>query len=268
MALDVLRECQLTGPAFSEPFVRYELEKELLRLALLPKTTGDAGESLQKSWESYRRKLRELVMRGGAFRVSNHVIEPLVLRLGYHHIEPSGEVKTREGNEPGGNSLLWVAQNQSCKLRFWCVNLDEDLDAPARRGSAYRYSHVRIAQRVLLASGERLGLLTNGVELRLLISDPARPDSQIIIKIDPDWKRSREAPDSYRLLVALASPAGVKAIPELVEKARLLQTRVTKDLRKQAREAVELFVQEVLDRPENQGQLKAIEDKSALARSL
>jgi hypothetical protein len=41
---------------------------------------------------------------------------------------------------------------------------------------------------------ERVGLVTNGVELRLLISDPARPDSQVIIKVDPGWKRSLSVP--------------------------------------------------------------------------
>ena len=58
-------------------------------------------------------------------------------------------------------------------------------------------------------------------------------------------------PDTYLLLLALASPAGVRAVPDLVDKARLQQTRVTKELRVQARQAVERFVQEVLDHPDN-----------------
>jgi len=96
-----------------------------------------------------------------------------------------------------------------------------------------------------------VGLLTNGIELRLLVSDPARPDSQVIFTLDPNWKRSRDVPDSFRLFLALASPDGVKAIPDLVEKARLQQARVTKDLRDQARQAIGRFVQEVLDHPDN-----------------
>ena len=157
-------------------------------------------------------------------------------------------METREGREDGGYLLT---APDGAKLRVWTTDLDEDLDAPAKRGQAYRFSHLRIAQRVLLATGERVGLLTNGVELRLLISDPARPDSQVIFTLDPDWKRSRDVPDSFRLLLALASPAGVKAIPDLVDKARLQQARVTKDLRDQARQAIERFVQEVLDHPDN-----------------
>src|SRR5262245_47945054 len=204
MALDLLRECTLTGPAFPEPFVRFELEKELTRANLLPKVTGEEGRMWQDAWESYRRKLRELPVRGGNIRVRNHVLEPLVSRLGYVRLETADDVHTREGQEAGG--YLLTAADNSAKLRAWCTDLDEDLEAPARRGAAYRYSHVRSAQRVLLTSGERLGILTNGVELRLLISDPARPDSQIIIPIDPVWKRSRDIPDSYRFLVALASP--------------------------------------------------------------
>src|SRR5437763_29963 len=43
-----------------------------------------------------------------------------------------------------------------------CVRPYEDLKDPSRRGRAYDYSHLRVAQRVLLAAGERLGLLTSG----------------------------------------------------------------------------------------------------------
>ncbi len=120
----------------------------------------------------------------------------------------------------------------------------------------------------MLASGERFGLLTNGVELRLLISDPARPDSQVIIPVDPGWKRSREVPGSFLLLLALAGPRGVAALPEIVDKARLQQARVTKELRDQARQAIEWFVQEVLDQPENRDWFTTHIDRSALAKDL
>ena len=266
MVLDLLPECTLIGPAFPEPFVRLELEKELSRAGLLAKTTGEEGQALQGSWETYRRKLRELVAYGGSIRVRHHVLEPLGDRLGYSRLEATEDVETREGREPGGYFL--ITGDDSLRLRAWCTDLDEDLDAPARRGAAYRYSHLRIAQRVLLARNERLGLLTNGTELRLLISDPARPDSQIIIPLDLNWKRSRQVPDSYRLVLALASPAGVQALPELVEKARLQQAQVTKELRLQARQAIELFIQEILEHSENQEMLANYPDQGQLAKDL
>jgi len=253
MTLELLQHCTFTGPALPEPFVRFELEKELIKAKRLPKTTGNEGKELDEAWQVYRRKLRELATRGGALRVRNHVITPLVKLLGYDRIESGGEVETREGLESGGEVL--VTADNSTKLRVWCTDFETDLDAPAKRGAAYRYSYLRIAQRVLLTCGERLGLLTNGVELRLLISDPARPDSQITIAIDPYWKRSRNIPDSFLLLLALVPPDGVKALPELVEKARLQQARVTKELRVQARRAVERFIQEILDRPENRNKI-------------
>ena len=65
-------------------------------------------------------------------------------------------METREGREDGGYLLT---APDGAKLRVWTTDLDEDLDAPAKRGQAYRFSHLRIAQRVLLASGERVGLL-------------------------------------------------------------------------------------------------------------
>lgn len=263
--MDLLTHLRFTGPALPEPFVRFELERELAQRKLLPKSTGAEGERVQQAWEIYRRTLRELVAQGGALRVRNHVLEPLVSRLGYISLEPAPDVATREGLEAGG--YLFV-DGDGRRLRAWSTALAEDLDAPARRGHAYRYSHARIAQRVLLASGEPAGLLSNGIELRLLLSNPAGRDSEISIPIDPHWKRSRNAPDSYRLLLALASPAGMEAVPDLVEKARLQQTRVTKELRVQARQAVEQFVQEVLDHPANQALLSAQRGRPDLAAQL
>jgi hypothetical protein len=261
MPLDLLDTCTFTGPALPEPFVRFELERELSKANLLPRSVGAEGREVQESWERYRRKLRELGVSGGALRVRHHIIDPLLERLGYARLEATDPVATREGAEHGG--FLLVSSDGAARLRVWATSVDEDLDAPASRGAAYRYSHVRIAQRVLLASGERLGLLTNGSELRLLISDPARPDSQVIIPVDPHWKRSRTVPDSYRLLLALATPAGILALPDLVDKARLQQARVTKELRIQARQAVERFVQEILDHPANE-----VEVSDELARTL
>jgi len=127
-----------------------------------------------------------------------------------------------------------------------------------------------VAQRVLLAKGERVGLLTDGDELRLLICDPARPESHIAIQMRgaTGWRGVRSVPDSYRLLLALASPAGMAALPDLTEQARLTQTRVTEKLRVQARKAIEEFVQAVLDQPENQDVIESWDDRQALAKAL
>lgn len=249
MGLDLLQSCTFTGPALPEPFVQFELEKALKKHKLLPKTTGAEGKALTERWKVYRRKLRELVASGGGIRVKNCVLEPLVERLGYDKIESADDVQTREGLESGG--YLFACESGKTKLRVWATDFETDLDAPAKRGRAYRYSHLRIAQRVLLASGERIGLLTNGVELRILISDPARPDSQVTIAIESDWKRSRNLPDSYVFLKAIASPSGTTALPDIVDDARRKQAQVTKELKGQARKAVRLFVQSVLDHSAN-----------------
>ena len=247
--MDILTHCTVFGPALPEPFVRYELERELTRLGLLPKNSGVEGKRLAEFWTGYRRKLRELVAYGGSIRVHNHVIEPLWPCLGYDRCEAADAVQTREGAEPGG--MLLISVDGSAQLRTWSVDFEVDLDAPFKRGAAYRYSHQRIAQRVLLAAGERVGLLTNGTELRLLLVDPARPDSHLVVPIESHWKTTRDVPDSLRLLLALASPKGTRAVPELVEKARLQQSRVTRELRTQARQAVQWFIQEILDHPDN-----------------
>ena len=264
MAFDFLQHAVFTGPAFPEPFVRFELERELNRLDILPKTTGEQGRQLQETWASFRRKLRELVSSGGPVRVKNHVIDPLIKPLGYEKIEDASDITTREGQEQGGYLLV----SNDARLRVWITSFAEDLDAPAKRGRAYRFSHVRIAQRVLLTTAERVGLITNGTELRILISDPARTDSQIEIRIDPNWRKSRDVPECFCLFLALASPEGIRAIPDLIDKARLQQTRVTKELRVQARQAIEGFIQEILGHPDNREYFSKIDNKERLAREL
>lgn len=267
MALDLQNDCVFSGPALPLPFVTLNLEAELNRLRLLPRATGDDAKVLDEFWPTYRAHLRQLVSQGGPQRVKNQVIDPLLAcgLLGYTSIETADDVTTREGRESGGGLLVG---GDGKRLRFWTTTLNEDFDAPAKRGEAYRFSHARVASRVLLASGERLGILTNGTDLRLLICDPARLDSSVSITLDCSWKRSREVPDSFRFFVALARPEGVAAIAELIEKARLLQAKVTKDLRTQARLAVEEFIQAILDDPENQDFLSLFTDRTALARDL
>jgi len=104
MALD-LTDCQFTGPALPEPFVRFELEKELTKLKLLAKTTGTEGKQLKTDWETYRRHLAQLVVRGGPVRVRNHAVEPIIRRLGYAGLKQQDPVETREGRESGGYIL-------------------------------------------------------------------------------------------------------------------------------------------------------------------
>lgn len=182
-------------------------------------------------------------------------------------LAPQESVITREGAEDGGSLFLTT---EGKKLRVWATALGTDMDAPNRRGRAYRFSASRVAQRVLLASGERAGLLTDGEELRLLICDPARPDSHIAVDLGRSggWRSARNVPDSYRLIRALASPGGVAALPDLADAARLAQSQVTKKLRLQARAAIEGFLQEVLDHPANQSALQEAGSSEALARQL
>src|SRR6516225_5898807 len=116
MALD-LSDCQFHCPALPEPFVKLELEKELLRSQLLPKTTAAEGKELAQHWEICRRKLRELGAAGGSLRVRNQVIEPLQSLLGYSRIDAAPSVQTREDLESGG-SLLTTEDGKS-RLRVW-----------------------------------------------------------------------------------------------------------------------------------------------------
>jgi hypothetical protein len=261
MALE-LSDCSFFGPALPEPFVKLDLEKQLVRNKLLAK-----AKELEAAWEPLQRRLRALGQEAGALRVANHVLEPLVGPLGFERLVREEKVETREGEEDGG----FVMQTSSgASLRCWAVDANTNLDAPTRRGHAYRFSPTRVSERVLLARGERAGLLTDGEELRLLLCDPARAGSHVSIRLDRSsgWRGRRSVPDSYRLLRALVSPAGLPQLPALLDAARLGQTEVTKTLRQQARTAVEEFVQQVLRHPANADWLAGQTDRDAMAATL
>jgi hypothetical protein len=266
MVLDFLRQggCSFFGPALPEPYVQFELQKILEKHNLLPDTEGLDGQTLRDDWDVFRRKLRNVSPTSGPVAITNRLLIPLSTRLGYSELVPAENVLTREGDESGG---LLMTAGDGATFRCWAIDYDADLEAPTQRGHAHRFSPVRIAYRVLLAMNERIGLVTNGVELRLLLCDPARPDSHIEFDLN-SWRLSRGLPDGYQLLLALANPKGMVTLPEIIEDARLKQNKVTKELRVQARKAVEEFVQVVLDHPDNQTSLASHADKTVLARQL
>ena len=187
MTLD-LRDCTFFGSALPEPFVRFDLHTHLATLGLLHHVEG---KNFERNWDAVR---RQLVNAGGAQRICNHVIAPLAERLRFNRPIRQDDATTREGSEDGG----WLMQAPcGTRLRAWTCGGDTDLDAPARSGRAYRFSPTRCAQRVLLAKAERLGLLTNGNELRVLLCDPVHSDSYIAIPLagGDGWRARSLAPE-------------------------------------------------------------------------
>jgi hypothetical protein len=271
MTLSLGDDVLFQGPALPEAFVRHELNKMLG--AHLPKPRAVQGD-----WEKFRKSLRQpLTLQSGRWRIKNVVLDPLLASLGYD-AQPAGDpVRTREG--PEGPGLLWG--RGAVRIRAFPCDYQADLDAPAEKGLTYRHTPQRIAERILLAAGERVGLLTNGDELRLLLSDPARPASFVSFRLSA-WRNlsPREVPDSFRLLLALLDaklltrqgdnhekPSKLEA---LLDAARLKQGQITKDLRLQARRAVEQFIQGVLDHPANRERFLALggEERERLPRQL
>ncbi len=163
---------------------------------------------------------------------SRRAVTQLAAALGYHRCVRQDSVRTREGNEDGG----WVLHADSgTSLRAWHVPGDGDLDLPPRT------SLTRVAQRVLLAAGERAGLLANGNTVRLLLSDPSRADSTVAFSTQI-WRDQLAAPDGFRLLLALAGAKGLPHLPAVLQAAASHQTRVTTELRRQAKEAITGFI--------------------------
>lgn len=245
-----------TGPALTASFLRLDLPDVLTRLGLPP--TDPAR--LATLWRTVQRHLAQLGPTAGAARVLRHAIAPLA--LGPHPPLRATPVTTREGPEDGGHLLRGPP---GTILRAWAIDAETDLDAPIRSAKAWRASPLRAAHRVLRAGKERMGLLTNGQELRLLISDPALPDSHLSFPLDawrapdnptrpppeepigpPPEAQPGPPPEGLDLLLRLASEPGVAALPRVLDAARLHQARVTDGLRSQARAALEGFLQAVI----------------------
>lgn len=231
-----LEDCVPSGAAMTAAFMRDGLAQVLERHALLP-------ARIEPAWDALRRSLR-IPHGGGAQLVHRHVTARLATGLGYGRPLRQDPVTTRDGPEDGG----WLMRaGNGTRLRAWSVASDVDLHAPSASARAYRSSPTRVAQRVLVASGERAGIVTNGDMLRLVLSDPSRADSHISIPISFWWEQALP-PDSYRLLLALAGAPALPRLPLVLEAARLHQAGVTVHLRRQARDAVTGFVNAVLDR--------------------
>lgn len=258
MTLD-LSDCTFSGPALPPLFVRFELTDLLWKLGLL---TERREKRFERNWTALRRQLRS---SGGPEGVCRHVMAPLAQNLGYAPPLRQDQVVTREGAEDGG----WLMRGaKESRLRVWCLGIGTDLDAPNHNGRAYRFSPMRTAQRVLLAAREQAGLLTDGEELRLLVCDPARSGGYVAVSLlgNQGWRNRSLAPDSYRLFVALSSAKGIAALPEVLQAARFSQARVTKDLRVQARQAIEGFLQGVLNHPANASKGELHQQAEALWR--
>ncbi|HQT75441.1 MAG: hypothetical protein B7Z80_00190 [Rhodospirillales bacterium 20-64-7] len=226
MTLD-LADCAFSGPALPEPFLRTGLE-----------LTASAG--LEATWDNLRVGLRS----GGEHRVHTFITTRITTALGYARPVRQAPMMTREGAEDAG----WLAQaRDGGSLRVWSFGEETDLDAGARTPRTSRSSPMRVAQRVLLASGERVGLLTNGAVLRVVLCDPVRADSHVSIDIG-DWRSRPLPPDSFRILMNLTGAEVLPNLPTLLDAARLHQARVTKDLRRQAKEAITGFINALPER--------------------
>lgn len=222
-------DCELNGPSLTPAFASQALPALLARLGLY------ACEPVA-GWRKIQGELREFAGTGGSTRVLRHLINPLAAALGYEDVRRQEMIATREGLEDAGYALTASATT----LRVWPVGSDIELETPSKRGAATRISPLRRASRILRSRGERVGIVTNGIELRLILCDSDGPDSQVVISLvgRTGWASRSGVPESYRLLSALASPRGIMAAGEIFDAARLHQTAVTKALRSQARAAI------------------------------
>ena len=262
-----LSDCQFVGPALPDPFVRFELEKELTSRKLIPKKTGDEGKHLRSRWDVYRRHLQELAASGGPLRVCNRVIEPIVELLGYKAIEAAENVtdtrRSRGGRQasssPPTASPSYVS-GPPPSTKTWTP----PRSAAGPTGSATFAS----PSDVLLTSGERLGLLTNGVELRFLISDPADPTRRSSSRSIPAGSGTGRFPTRSCCSSPSPVPKGSRRFPRSSTRPGFSKLASPRSFANKHGRRSSGFVQEILDQPENRSWFASHADRDALARDL
>ena len=233
-------DCQFAGPSLTPHFTDHALPALLVSRHLYLNQSAPA-------WRRIQQGVRDFAGTGGPKRVLHHIVTPFMTAIGYSDRDRAEPVATRIGLEDGGYTFR---NDNGASLRLWPIESTTELDAIPRRATAARVSPLRRSGRVLRACGEAAGIVTNGEALGLILCDPAGPDSHIIVSISgpTGWDARPDAPESYRLIAALASPHGLAAMNEIFDAARLHQTTVTKTLRSRARSAIEGFLCAVQER--------------------
>ena len=240
-----LYDCTFLGPALPEPFVRLEMTSQLAKLGLLANSQdGD----FQRHWTAMQRQLRS---SGGPQSVCNRVVAPLAERLGFEAPTRHDDVATREGVEDGG----WLMRAPcGARLRAWTFAVGHGSRCAPSHGA--RLSLQSDAQCAACAAGKRR---TSGAADRWRGATPAvvrsRAAGQPCHNTARGQRRMANADPWRRIRIVwcwrLRRRRGSRRCPNVLDAARLSQTRVTKDLRLQARSAIEGFLQAVLDNPGN-----------------
>lgn len=217
MSLD-LCDCLLSGPALTEAFLREGLP---------------VAPEADRAWP----QVRSALMRPPGSHVHRDVMRPLLTALGHGRPVRQGAVVTREGAEDGG----YLLRDGAARLRVWSIPGGADPDP------THRTSPTRSAQRVLFATRETAGLLTDGRVVRLLLCDASRADSCLTVAME-DWGARAVAPDSWRVLFALLAVSRLAGLAAVLDRARLFQAKVTTALRGQASAAITGFVNALPER--------------------
>ena len=248
-------------PALPEAFVRHELEKMLG--AHLPK-----AKAVQVCpGRRYRKSLRQPCSSVG----------PLACQE--RRPRPAGRAARLPGGTGGGGANArrpGRARTRLCEEKKVVgaghCDYQADLDAPAERGTDWLVSpHSVLPSASCSPPARDWASSPTGEELRLVHGQTRpRPVSFVSFRLGV-WRTlsAREVPDGFRLLLALLAPAllvrqgeadNPSKLDELLDAARLKQGQITRELRTQARQAVESFVQGILDHPDNRDRFRAMNE--------
>ncbi|HEY5960415.1 MAG TPA: hypothetical protein VIV60_27870 [Polyangiaceae bacterium] len=255
MPLD-LSELDVTGLAIPSSYLRHELETWLVARKLFDATLAD--QSLQEASAVFGCLAAPMQAERAA--------EALKTWLAYDLME-FGEAIACGAVDGALVGYRLVSTSSTAVLRIWLVPHGVTLDTPCGDGIAYRYRAAAVAERKLRQAGDKIGLLTNGRELRVLFADASEHESSISLSLAGDLNR-RSMRDGLRLIRILCLPSGQDAATAMLAAARAWRRKLVRTLRVSVRNAVEQFIQRLLELPENRERFEALAVQESLASVL
>ncbi len=148
-----------------------------------------------------------------------------------------------------------IQQNGKINIIVTVLDVDQNLDKADRTPGRWKVSPSTKLDRILRETESRIGLLTNGLEWRLMYSEPGLNTTHMTWTSQV-WNDERATLNAFRMILnreRLFDDSGKHLLIELIKDSQEKQIEIADQLGIQVREAIEIFVCEIdrLDRLSN-----------------
>ncbi len=186
-------------------------------------------------------------------------------RLGWASIDADNSVE----QSTFGLSESRIATAGQARLSVWLWHRHCSLDGPVLAADSWLDSPERLMERVLVERNERVGILLNASEFRVLLSDRDGASHFYSVLLKPPKTTTRECSTcNHHLIASWCGPQGaIRAEYTLVE-LRGYRKTLLGQLRRQLQQGAELFLTATIQMPANREALRVMGPRGPLATLL